>query len=262
MNLLTNASDALGGRAGVIRLRTGRRTARAEDLVRWHLEDELAPGECVFLEVADTGCGMDEETQARIFEPFFTTKDNGRGLGMATVQGILRGHKGTLTVASRPGEGSVFTMLVPMLLPAPKPAPPVAPPAPHGRPPARSGRGRTVLVVDDEAEVRGVMVRVLEATGFAVVQAADGVEGVAAYREHGARIDAVLLDLSMPRQSGGETFRRIRALDPQAKVIVTSGYGDGQTLAAFGGSAPAAFLRKPFRVEELLDAVFGVLAAG
>ncbi len=253
MNLLTNASEAIGDRPGTIRIRTAKRT-----IAPGHIDDgdhphEWTPGDYAVLEVTDSGCGMDAATQARIFEPFFSTKFTGRGLGLAAVQGILRGHKGGIRVASEPGRGSTFTVLLPAF------EPPKAKPASRERVLGRSGLGKLILIIDDEADVRAVMQRVLEVSGFSVLHAADGLEGVATYREHKNKVNLVLLDLSMPRQSGAETFRQIRAIRPDAQVILTSGFGPNQALEEFEGHGLAAFLRKPFRVEELLDAVFKVL---
>ena len=254
MNLITNASEALGDKPGTIRLRSGKRTIRAGEAVKGDFPDDLEAGDYAILEVSDTGCGMVEATQARIFEPFFSTKFTGRGLGLAAVQGILRGHHGGITVASQRGRGSTFTVFLPSLETAKSTS--------RERVLGRTGLGKVVLIIDDEADVRSIMRRVLEASGFTVLQAIDGRDGVAEYRERENGVDLVLLDLSMPRQSGVETFRQIRAIRPDAKVILTSGFGQNQALAEFEGQGPAAFLRKPFRVEELLDTVFNVFKPG
>ncbi len=246
MNLITNASEALGQQPGTIRLTTRQ---------RYEAPEGLEPGDYAVLEVADTGCGMSEATQARIFEPFHSTKFTGRGLGLAAVQGILQAHHGRVTVASQPGRGSTFTVFLPAHEPVKTPEKPLS----RERVLARSGLGKVVLLIDDEADVRGIMQRVLEASGFSVLHASDGLEGVATYREHKTRVHLVLLDLSMPKQSGVETYRQLREIGPDVQVILTSGFGPERALAEFEGMGLAALLRKPFRVEDLLDAVFGVL---
>ena len=126
--------------------------------------------------------------------------------------------------------------------------------------PGRSGAGKVVLVIDDEADVRGVLKRMLEATGFTVILAADGLEGMTAFRDPANAVDVVLLDLSMPRQGGAETFRQLRAVNPDAKVILTTGFGPNAAATDFEGLS--AILAKPFRVQELFDAVFRVLPPG
>ncbi|HUJ73481.1 MAG TPA: PAS domain-containing protein, partial [bacterium] len=199
MNLVINAGEAIGERTGVITISTGVLQADHAYLALAHMEPDPPEGPYVFLEVSDTGIGMSPETQARIFDPFFTTKFTGRGLGLASVLGIIRSHKGGLKVYSELGVGTSFKVLLPAAE-HPQPAP--------ERPPAEGpwrGSG-TVLVVDDEASIRSVTRRMLAHLGFEVLEAADGQQALAALREHRDAVKLVVLDLTMPNMSGAETL--------------------------------------------------------
>ncbi len=252
LNLVTNAADAIDQTSGVVTVTTGTLTADAAYLDDLSLSKHLTPGLYVTLEVSDTGGGMDEGTKAKIFEPFFTTKFTGRGLGLAAVQGIVRGHRGAIKVYTQLGKGSTFKVL----LPASGTALPVAP-AEVAQ--ARVGRGRTVLVVDDEAEIRTLTGKILERAGFNTLMAADGVEGVTVFRDFHPQIAAVLLDLTMPKMSGPDVFRELRRIRGDVKVILTSGYGRQEATTGFEGKGLAGFVRKPFRADELLDLLFRTL---
>ncbi len=253
MNLITNASDAIGERSGVITLTTSIIDADAKYLSALDLLRELTPGRFVYLEVSDTGSGMDDATIARIFEPFFTTKFTGRGLGLAAVQGILRGHRGAIKVYSRVGQGTTFKVLFPIGDGVSRPA---------VRTEAVSepfGRDRLILVVDDEEDIRIFARKALEATGFRVELAADGLEGIERFRALGDRIALVILDLTMPRLGGEPTFRELRQLRPDVTVILTSGFNREEATAGFAGKGLAGFLRKPFVTQELYGLVHSVL---
>ena len=180
------------------------------------------------------------------------SKFTGRGLGLAAVQGVVRGHRGAIKVYTQLGKGSTFKVL----LPASGTALPVAP-AEVAQ--ARVGRGRTVLVVDDEAEIRTLTGKILERAGFNTLMAADGVEGVTVFRDFHPQIAAVLLDLTMPKLSGGDVFRELRRIRGDVKVILTSGYGQLEATTGFEGKGLAGFVRKPFRADELLDLLFRTL---
>ncbi|MCU0864612.1 MAG: PAS domain S-box protein [Planctomycetes bacterium] len=249
MNLITNASDAIGERSGVITVTTGLIDADLRYLREIHAPDDLPAGRYVYLEVSDNGCGMPDAVRERIFDPFFTTKFTGRGLGLAAVQGIVRAHKGAIKVYTQQGKGTTFKVLLPALAPVESFAPksPVAP--------ALAGRGRAVLVVDDEEDVRVFVRKVLEHHGFAVAVAVDGRDGVRAFTADGAEFDLVLLDLTMPHLSGGDAFRLLRAHRPEVQVVLTSGFAEEEATSGFQGKGLAGFLRKPFRAQELLAMV-------
>jgi PAS domain S-box-containing protein len=240
MNLVTNAADAIAGSAGRIEITTGRVFATRDYLTHSCIGEEMAPGEFVFAEIADTGCGMDQTTLARIFDPFFTTKVTGRGLGLAAVLGIVRSHRGAIAVESTPGIGTRFRLLLPAVAAVPSDR---QVPGAMSKTALSSG---TVLVVDDDDGVRTVSTLSLERAGFRVVAACDGEEGVAALRERGGEIDAVLLDMTMPRLSGVDTCHLIRQMQPNLPIVLTSGYTEPDAAGRFKNDEVAGFLQKPF----------------
>ena len=263
MNLLTNASDALPSGEGEIVVRTG--VVVLDDTLRAALivDGGLKAGPQISLEVSDTGCGMGPETLSRIFDPFFTTKASGRGLGLAALIGTVRAHAGGLHVTSTPGHGTTFRILLPPE--AHRLAPTISPmPCATGGPSAAAtaaATGGAVLVVDDEKSVRDVMRRVLSCAGFEVLEAADGASAVRTYESAKGRIRLVLLDLSMPGIDGAETFRRLRAVDPKARVVVTSGHCESDVTPQFPAAGLAGFLQKPYELSSLLE-VTRAAAAG
>jgi CheY-like chemotaxis protein len=245
MNLVINASDAVGDRPGMISVSTGVVHADRGYLDAGFVPPDLPPGDYVYLEVSDSGAGMSAETQARIFEPFFTTKFTGRGLGLATVLGIVRGHKGALKVYSELGKGSSFKLL----LPAGRNEPDRRRAEPTGE--MLPNAGGTILIVDDEVNVRNVTSRLIEGLGFRTLEAADGIEAIRLYREHAREILCVLMDLTMPRLDGEETFRELRKLQPDVRVLLMSGYNEQDAIARFVGKGLAGFIQKPFVLKEL-----------
>lgn len=245
MNLVINASEALEDRNGQITLNTGAIAIDAAYLATAQFTGDIAPGPAVFLEVSDTGTGMARETLARIFDPFFTTKFTGRGLGLAAVLGIVRGHKGAIKVYSESGAGTTFRILFPA---AQGTAQPLARPAAER--PAWRGTGR-VLVIDDEEAVRQVATSILRVLGFETESAADGADGITRFQRSPAVYTAVLLDLTMPHVDGEETFRQLRLLHPNVKVILMSGFNKVDAVNRFVGKGLAGFVQKPFQVETL-----------
>jgi PAS domain S-box-containing protein len=246
MNLITNASDAIGDRSGIISVATGAVQCDRAYLSETYLDDDLPEGCYVFVEVTDTGCGMDRETRVRIFEPFFTTKFAGRGLGLAAVLGIVRGHRGALKVYSELGKGSSFKALFPAVAATAEPMNEASRPRETW-----TGAG-TVLVVDDEETVRALARRSLERHGFGVLTASDGVEGVAIFREHCDEIVAVLLDMTMPRMGGEDTFRELRRIRSEVRVILSSGYNEQEAISHFVGKGLSGFIQKPYQSRELI----------
>jgi two-component system, cell cycle sensor histidine kinase and response regulator CckA len=240
-----NASDAIGEKSGLITLSTRSQQADRKYLADLAGAPDLPPGNYVVLEVTDNGCGMNAATKAKIFEPFFTTKFTGRGLGLAAVLGIVRGHKGALKVYSELGRGSTFKLLLPVAG-----APIGEAPIDRRLHPQWRGSG-TVLVIDDEEAVRMVAGKMLKALGFEVLTASDGEQGLRVYRAHTESINAVLLDLTMPRMDGEETFRAIRGIRPDACVVLMSGFNEQEAAARFVGKGLAGFVQKPFSPEEL-----------
>ena len=245
MNLVLNAAEAVGDRAGVVAVTTGMVTVDAayarNAMAGWSLQ----PGPHVFLEVRDTGCGMDAGTKAKIFDPFFTTKFQGRGLGLAAVAGIVRAHKGAIGVATAPGAGTTFRILLPVAAAGVAAS---APPArredePHGQ--------GTILVVDDEPMVCDLARRALERRGYHVLVASSGAEAIDLVRSHGDRIRLAILDQAMPGMSGEDTLPEMRKLQPDLNVVVSSGYSETQALRVFRGVRLSGFLQKPYTVQDL-----------
>ncbi len=255
MNLVTNAADALEGGSGVVTLTTGAMDAGRDYLAKSYVDDHLPAGRYAFLEVHDTGCGMDAATRQRLFEPFFTTKAAGRGLGMAAVLGIVRGHNGTISVRSTAGRGSTIRVLLPLS----------AGTDTRDQPAAIKPRadlefaGTTVLAVDDEPDVRRLLVLILKRLGLDVLEASDGDEAVAMYVKHQDTIGLVMLDLTMPRMDGAEAATALRALNPDVKIVLSSGYNANaaEDQSTLEGQLP--FLKKPYTVAALKAALRSAL---
>jgi two-component system, cell cycle sensor histidine kinase and response regulator CckA len=248
MNLVINGSEAIGQQPGTVTVATGLRTIDEATLRTAHVGADAAAGEYVFLDVTDTGSGMDEGTISRIFDPFFTTKFTGRGLGLSAVLGIVRSHRGAIWVESKPGQGATFRVL----LPAVEVRPGVAPP--RKTLPAISARpAAVVLVVDDEPAVRKVTTRMLEACGLSVRVASDGNEGLAMYLEHRQEIALVLLDLTMPGLDGEEVFLEIRKVDPLIPIVLMTGFTEHDASARFRGRNLNGLLQKPFRIDMIRE---------
>ncbi len=211
MNLAINAAEAIGSHDGLITVRTGTQVVD-DDYLRRHPEAaDLPPGQYVVLEVRDTGCGMDGAVRAKIFDPFFSTKFTGRGLGLAAVAGIVRGHKGAIVVTSAPGKGTTFAVLFPPAAHAAERRPDTAPSA------VARGSG-VVLVIDDEQVVRNMAKMALERHGYTVLVADGGLAAIDLLKRHPGNIDLAVLDLSMPGMSGEETLPELRKIRPEVKV--------------------------------------------
>jgi signal transduction histidine kinase/ActR/RegA family two-component response regulator len=254
MNLITNASEAIGDKSGIISISTGLLHADEQYLAHTYLNDNLQAGYYVSLEVADTGCGMAPSVQEKIFDPFFTTKFTGRGLGLAAILGIVRGHGGAIRVYSEEGKGTAFKILLPAG------AETVVHPTNSDNESVRNWKGSgTVLVIDDEEAVRNVARMMLERAGFTVLTAVDGRAGLEIFQQRAEGIAVVLLDLTMPHMSGEEAFRVLKRIRSDVPVILTSGYSEQDTAAQFAGKGIAGFVQKPFRFEKLLEQFHAVL---
>ncbi|MEI7685011.1 MAG: PAS domain S-box protein [Planctomycetota bacterium] len=241
MNLVINAGEAIENLPGTIEIATALGPAAPDG----------QPS--VVLAVTDSGCGMDDATRSRIFDPFFTTKFTGRGLGLASVQGIVRGHKGTIAVDSEPGKGSCFRVHLPASTAVVKTV------ARAVERPTDAVRRGQALIVDDEADIRQLMTRMLQALGFETKVAKDGEQALERFREAPESFDLVFLDLTMPRLDGQETFRLLHLLRPELPVILMSGYTEQEAAAKFVGKKVAGFITKPFTVQRLEDKIRSVL---
>jgi PAS domain S-box-containing protein len=253
MNLVINGAEAIGDQRGTVLVTTGLQNIDEFYVQSLFSSEGIAPGDYVYLEVHDTGCGMDEATKMRIFDPFFTTKFTGRGLGLAAVMGIVRGHKGAIKVYSSPGKGTTFKVFFPAAEgTAARPAPEVM-----------TFRGEGVaLVVDDDQGVREAASRLLEFFGFSVLQAVDGRHGTEVFRQHESEIVIVILDMTMPEMNGEETFREIRRVRSDVPVILTSGYNEIEATRRFTAKGLAGFLQKPFTPKELTQKLALALKPG
>lgn len=256
LNLVSNASEAIGEGPGQIRVAADASDLTSSDCAALDKDGRLRPGPYVRLTVTDTGCGMDEDTLPRIFDPFFTTKFTGRGLGLAAVDGIVRSHGGAIQVTSRPGEGSTFRVYLPACEAPGAPAESVARALAAARP--ASG---VLLIVDDEEMVRNSARRMAEAAGYSVLTAADGEEALEVCGRHAKSIACVLLDLTMPKMDGAETFRELRRIAPEVPVVLSSGYSEEGVAGRFTGWGLSGFLHKPYQYETLIAAL-GQATAG
>jgi PAS domain S-box-containing protein len=235
LNLVSNAAEAIGDHPGTVTIATG-------------LEDR----EYTFLEVIDTGCGMDAETKARIFDPFFTTKFTGRGLGLSAVAGIARSHHAPIQVTSAPGQGSTFRILFTVLE--------VAAPACQPDSGLKPVGSTTVLVVDDEEMVRRIAQATLQIQGHKVLVAKNGREAVQQVRQN-EEIRLVLLDLTMPVMCGEEAIGEILAIRPDVKVVVSTGHDHREALARLGNKRVAGYLQKPYTSRQLGEKIAALLDA-
>lgn len=254
MNLAINGAEAIPeGRNGTVLITTGVQEIDDQYIRTTFAGNEIVPGRYVTLEVHDTGIGMDEETLAHIFDPFFTTKFTGRGLGLAAVMGIVRGHKGALKVYSAPEQGSTFKLLFP--------ASEEQHPTSHERTEQKAALigSETILVIDDEEIVRRTAVASLEHFGYQVMTAENGPAGLEMFRGGQDGIAVVLLDMTMPLMTGEETFRQLKTINPDVKVILSSGYNEVEAIRRFTGKGLAGFIQKPYTSSQLAKKIKSIL---
>jgi two-component system CheB/CheR fusion protein len=250
MNLVINGGEAIGERiAGRVEVRTSVREMSARDIAEFFGVENGTPGEYVQLEVRDTGSGMDDATKARVFDPFFTTKFTGRGLGLAAVQGIVKGHGGAIRVYSTPGQGTSFLVLLPA---SRGKKPTVAPPEPVS---VSIPPGLVALVIDDEDTIRRLAMNVLSHAGMKVLAAANGKEGVEMFREHNPGVSVIILDVLMPVMGGEAAFPLLKEINPAVPIILSSGFDESEATRRFTDLKPAGFLQKPYTVERLVESV-------
>ncbi len=253
--LVCNALEAMEGREGAVRVRLGVRSAEALPEAR-RFPVDWTPGSAAYacLEVEDGGHGIAVADMERLFDPFFSTRFTGRGLGLPVALGIVQAHGGAMTVESRPGQGSVFAVLLPLHAEGRRPE------AEPAKPGIRALAGGTVLLVDDDPGVLEATGALIACLGFELLTARDGVEGLEVYRAHAAAIRCVVTDLTMPRKDGWELLEALRQLRPGLPVVLVSGFARSQVQASRHAEHPQAFLGKPFTREQLEDALVQALA--
>lgn len=248
LNLVINASEALAGTAGEIVIRTGTALLDEKDLKETQFSHDCRSGSFVYLQVQDSGVGMDEALRQKLFDPFFTTKAAGRGLGLSAILGIVRGHQGWVNVESDPGQGSRFTVYLPAI---------------KGKADAAEaitsdenwkGTG-TALLVDDDLGVLDVSQEMLRHVGFDVIAVDSGAKAIEVFQRRSHELAVVLLDLTMPEMNGEEVFHRMQALNSQVPVVLTSGFNEQDTVQRFAGSGLAGFLQKPMRLVDLRERI-------
>jgi CheY-like chemotaxis protein len=256
MNLVINAAESTPTHTpGEVKIAVGRRVLLPQDYRDAVVPVESSDREYVWFRVTDHGSGMDAGTQSRIFDPFFTTKFQGRGLGLAAVLGIVKGLGGTLTVRSAPGQGSVFTVLLPAIEAA---VARVESPLPRSPGPAACAGTGTILFVDDEAALRAIGQQTLEEQGYRVLLADNGREAIAMASAH-PEVCAVVLDLAMPVMGGESAGPILRSLRPDVPLILSSGYPEWEVLERVGSGVATAFLEKPYQPAVLAAKVEEVL---
>ena len=251
MNLVINGAEAIGDQPGTVLVSTGKQRLDDAYIATLFAAEGLTSGDYAFVEVHDTGHGMDDATKEKIFDPFFTTKFTGRGLGLAAVLGIVRSHHGAIKVYSSPGRGTSFKVFFPTAEQAP---------VSETRRPASDFRGDgLVLLIDDDRSVRLTARRMLEYFGFTVIDAEDGQAGVELFRERAAELALVICDMTMPKLNGEETVRALRVIRSDVPVILTSGYNELEATRRFMSKGLAGFLEKPFSTADLMRKLQAVL---
>ena len=255
LTFVTNASEALEAQSGVVTITTGTMQCNKAILTEMDIANGCSEGTYAFLEVADTGVGMDDRTIGQIFDPFFTTKFVGRGLGLAAAFGIVRGHRGVIKVASEPGTGTTIRALFPV----------AEQPAESRRDVVRAAEGTvlddTILLVDDDPGVLEVGTRMLAMAGYQVKTARDGYGAVEVFKRYADDIACVILDLTMPKMDGEQTFIELQKIKDDVPVLLSSGYTAEEVEARVSMRSFAGFIKKPYTMDELTRYVRGVLKA-
>lgn len=253
-NLVTNAWESVHGDRGIIRV-TVKRVSLADISELHRVPVDWQPQDASFacMEVSDTGSGIAGKDIEKIFDPFFSTKFTGRGMGLSVVRGIVGAHGGGITVESKPGQGSIFRVFLPISTEKV-----IIRPESVGKTAEMKGSG-SILVIEDEAQVRTMVKKMLTRLGYTVITAEDGIEAVEIFRHHSDEIGCVISDLTMPHMDGWETLAALRSLSPDIPVILSSGYDETQAMAGEHAVQPDAFLGKPYRFKEIGETIRRVL---
>ncbi|MFC1497256.1 PAS domain S-box protein [Verrucomicrobiota bacterium] len=253
MNLITNASDAIGDKRGSITVITGVTECDRDYFLGCYVAEDLEPMKYVFVEVQDTGCGMSSETQEKIFDPFYTTKVKGRGLGLAAVIGIVRGHQGAFRVYSELNKGSVFRVLLPCV----KTQIEVSAAEPREWK-QWTGEG-TILIVDDDEVVRTVTERMLRKLGFSILKADEGQAAIHEYRKYAQKIVAIMLDIALPGMDGEKVLQKLKRIKRDVPVIMMSGYSEESAVGDLPSGSYEGFLQKPYTADMLTEKLQKIL---
>ena len=250
MNIILNASESIGENNGQIKITTDVVDADDKLIEKMTISNDIKPGKYISLEISDTGCGMDESRMKQIFDPFFTTKFTGRGLGLAAVLGIIKGHDGALTLTSKKDSGTSFTIYLPVSETAKTPLPKNEP-----QNLVKNGKHLKILIIDDEDYIRTVTTRMLELAGHEFFTAKDGETGIKIFKKENPALSCVILDLTMPKMDGQEVLEKLKLINPDVPVIISSGYSPEEVTLKFKKEEIAGFLQKPYQLSELLDVI-------
>ena len=253
MNLIINASEAIGEEHGDIRVSLAETTVVEGKSDKDHIGKSIPVGQYVCLEVADNGCGMDDDTRQRVFEPFYTTKFTGRGLGMSAVLGIITSHKGALQFTSQQGSGTTFKVYLPV-----QNGEPTGDSLAHFSLVSWQGSG-TILLVEDEPQLSMVAKALMQALGFSVIEAVNGKEALELYQKNAEYITLVVTDIGMPIMDGYELFRKLKDIVPELPIIISSGFGDTLVSSRIATGEAAGFLSKPYSFDNLREVLKSVV---
>jgi PAS domain S-box-containing protein len=259
MNLVTNASEAIGKRSGTITISTGKKFCNREfidstESMAWVGLDELPKeGVYTFIEVNDSGCGMNEETLKRIFDPFFSTKFTGRGLGMAALIGIVRGHRGSILINTEIDKGSTIGIYFP------ESEKTEASHREEASVLAKFTATGTILLVDDDEMIRSISGQMLERSGFSVITATDGRNAIEIFKKRSGEIDCVLLDYTMPHMNGVECFHKLREIKSDIPVLLSSGFNQQEISQRLPDFEAIGFIQKPYRMKEVVGSINQIL---
>ena len=257
MNLIINASEAIGEVQGDVRVALTETKILEEQAEKDHQGKTIIPGSYLCLEVTDTGCGMDDETMKRIFEPFYTTKFVGRGLGMSAVLGIITSHKGALQFFSQPGRGTTFKVYLPVRIGKSTGE------GSHTQGSLLPWQGSgTILLVEDEPQIKKVAKTLLESLGFSVIEASNGIEAIEQYLNYATDITMVVTDIGMPLMAGYELISELKKLDSALPIIVSSGFGDKDVISKIVPGDIAGLVSKPYNLDQLREVLKGVMVLG
>jgi two-component system, cell cycle sensor histidine kinase and response regulator CckA len=251
MNLVINASESMEQNGGLLTIKTGLITAKKNEIKGNYRQKFLSEGDYICLEVTDTGEGMNEKIRKKIFDPFYTTKFAGRGLGLAAVLGIVRGHNGIIQVLSEQGKGSTFKVYLPVENSEDEPDQndEITRLAEN----SQATSPGLILVVDDEEENRSVFSKMLNSAGYEVILASDGLQALKIFNKEHSGIQAVLLDLTLPQMSGNQVFKEMKKINPNTRIVLTSGFDEQEVSNLFNETDFAGFIQKPFTTSNLIN---------